>query len=53
MAGCLGGLRVVLGRWGGGGPWFGGSGGVTLVGSVLLPFTWQCFAPEGTRLPSK
>ena len=35
VKGCLGSLGVVLGRWGGGGPWLGESSGLSLVGSVL------------------
>ena len=45
--GALGGLEVVLGRWGG-----GGSGGLSLVGSVGANFLWWCFVSEGPRLPS-
>ena len=49
----VGGLGVVLGRWGGGGPWLGGVGGLSLVGSgSWFFFTWRCPAPEGSRLPS-
>ena len=49
--GGLGGLGVILGWWGGGGPWFDGFGGLSLVGFDLVLFTWWCFAPEGPRLP--
>ena len=43
-----------FGWWGGGGPRLGGSGGLSMVGSLgfLLPFTWRCVASEGFRLPS-
>ena len=44
LVGHLGGLGVVLGRWGGGGPWFGGLVGcpwwslVRVVVSVVAVF---------------
>ena len=34
----LGGLGVVLGKWGGGGPWLGGFGGLSLVGVLVWLF---------------
>ena len=43
---------VALGRWGGGDPWFGGSGGCPWWVSGLVSFMWWCFVPEGSRLPS-
>ena len=49
--GGLSGLEVVLGRWGRGGAWLSGSGGLSVVGLVLVSFTWRCFAHEGPRLP--
>ena len=51
------GLGVVLGRWGGGGPWFCGMAGCPWWGFWLLVlslfFMWQCGVPKGFRLPSK
>ena len=47
-----GGLGVVLGWWGGGDPWLGGSGGLSVAGLDLGSFTWRCFTPEEPHLPS-
>jgi hypothetical protein len=52
----IGGLGVVLGRWAGGGPWFGGSGvrGLSLVGSLAGGYLGRggVLAPEGPAPPS-
>ena len=53
LEGNLGSMGLVLGMWGGRGPWFAGSRGMSLarVGFLLL-FTWQCFTFEDSHLPS-
>ena len=48
----VGGLGVVLGRWVGGGPWWVGSGGLSLVGCC----PWCCLRggvphPRGSASP--
>ena len=53
--GRFGGLGVVLGLWGGsrGVAWFGGFGGLSVVGvGLLLLLTWRSFASKGSHLPS-
>ena len=47
----LGILGVVLSRWGGGGPWLGGYGGLSLVRS-FVGFYMAMFCSRGARLPS-
>ena len=52
----VGGLGVVLGRWGGGGSGGGGGGpwwGVFFVIGFFGSFTWWCGVSKGFRLPLK
>ena len=46
-------MGVVLSRWGGGGPWLGGSGGLSLVGSDVLTFYMAVFHVQGLPPPLK
>ena len=46
------GMGIVLGWWGGGGPWLVGHVGCSWWFSGSW-FTWRCFALEGFRFPSK
>ena len=46
-----GGFKVVLGRWGGGGPQFGGFGGLSLVVVGLWSFYVALFHAQGVPPP--
>ena len=46
-------MGVILGQWGGGGPWFGGDGELSLVGFlvVLDVYVAVCSCPRGPASP--